>query len=824
LLTKQRNPLAHQYHTEQNLLIKYREIIDRNGFARVEYKKTAGHIYGRSNPVASLGLFMIRCEVRHTICEGMTDVDIENAHPNIIRQILNSNVIECPELTKYCANRNKYLKTVMDFYKVERWSAKTLFIVLLYGGGFENWVSDTKHNAQNTTELELIKSIRKEMKIIAKTVADANPELRTFVEQKHQEYVANWNLQTPEFKKNHPLKYKNVNGTTCSYFLQEYEVRILETLYLYCEKQGYIKNNIGVLAADGIMMMTADYKPSILIEFNNIIKEKFGIDLVFTTKPMNEGFKNLDDHINFNFGSILLSGFVAEYFKMMFGDKWICKGGVVYHFNGVYWQQDDKTNTELSLFINNKLPDFIIRMLNYKSKKLTKNLESLTGTEEKDAIETEINETMKLIGSVINLLSSNKPRKGFVDDVKMKITDNYQEFDENPFLFAFTNKIFDLRDKKEVKPNPKDFISITTGYDYVKPTIQQKQIVNSFIEQIYPDPEVRNYALLCRSTGLCGLRMTQLFIDTGVGGNGKSIMNDLMLSLCGNYGYKASSSVVCNPIKDGANPQVANLNRVRFVYFEEPDAKLRLCMSTIKEITGGETINARQLYSGVCCVKLSCSLFGGMNTIPRFDEVNEAVNRRMIVSPYESRFLKSDEFNKYTELGVTNIFPQNPDLETTKWKAEHRSALFETLLDSFQNFKNLNFRLPSQSVKGKKICSVAMKNSDDLFTWFEDNYEPAETERVSVGDIYRDYKNGDYYYNLTKNDKRNCSMKKFENLCENNFMLKDFIKLRDQRFNGVMIKENMAICGWRKKTLIVPPVTVGDGSTDEEFDVEYVDV
>ena len=61
----------------------------------------------------------------------------------------------------------------------------------------------------------------------------------------------------------------NIKGSVCSYFLQEYENRILETIYLYCYEKKLIKNNC-VLCADGLMIPKANYKPELLDEFKKV--------------------------------------------------------------------------------------------------------------------------------------------------------------------------------------------------------------------------------------------------------------------------------------------------------------------------------------------------------------------------------------------------------------------------------------------------------------------------------------------------------------------------------------------------------------------------
>ena len=75
----------------------------------------------------------------------------------------------------------------------------------------------------------------------------------------------------------------------CSYYLQEYESRILETIYFYCYEKKIIKNNV-VLCADGLMIPKDNYKVELLTEFKNIVFEKLGFDLNFSNKKMDQGY------------------------------------------------------------------------------------------------------------------------------------------------------------------------------------------------------------------------------------------------------------------------------------------------------------------------------------------------------------------------------------------------------------------------------------------------------------------------------------------------------------------------------------------------------
>ena len=88
----------------------------------------------------------------------------------------------------------------------------------------------------------------------------------------------------------------NLLGSVAAYFAQEKESKTLEQLYLYGEEKGYYKNNNVVLCADGLINKKESYSNNILNEFNELIKNKYDIFLIFTNKEMKEGYS--DNQIN----------------------------------------------------------------------------------------------------------------------------------------------------------------------------------------------------------------------------------------------------------------------------------------------------------------------------------------------------------------------------------------------------------------------------------------------------------------------------------------------------------------------------------------------
>jgi hypothetical protein len=275
------NPTAQLlYSNEREQLLKYKKI-HKLGRFEITYKRVKGMSFGRCNPVGALGLFCIRREIRQTLAKPIyTDIDVDNCHPTILYQVCKKYGIECDNLEDYVENRDKYLKEVMDAYKVSRDDAKKLFIILLYFGGFEGWAEDC--NIPDAVPTKNIKNFKRELQTIGKAIHENNPDISN------------------EVKNNKELKgtkeYNEI-GSVVSYYLQEIECRILEAIYLYCKSHNIISND-AVLCADGLMIKSERYNKKLLKEFKELINEKFGLDLNFSVKEMKQDYLDiLDDHI-----------------------------------------------------------------------------------------------------------------------------------------------------------------------------------------------------------------------------------------------------------------------------------------------------------------------------------------------------------------------------------------------------------------------------------------------------------------------------------------------------------------------------------------------
>lgn len=498
-------------------------------------------------------------------------------------------------------------------------------------------------------------------------------------------------------------------------------------------------------------------------------------------------------HFNIDlYSPLFTSGLIADYFKTLYKGKFISVHKVVYSFNGIFWEKDD----DLSILTNFVDKTFVINLLeyaNYWTNRFTTKM-TTANTSEAEELKNKIEKINALRGN-INTMRKVGVRKSIMEDIITFITNNKIEFDDNPYLFAFNNCVFDLRTGNKIQPTPEQYVSKTCGYDYDEKYDKQNiEDLNKLIAEIFPDKDTAEYCKSVLSTGLCGIQQEYCFVFTGVGGNGKGVINSLMMKMLGSYGYVLPSVALLTEIKVGANPELYNLNKARFVIASEPNAKMKIKCATLKTITGEPTLPVRDHYSSKVGATMSLTLVMEANDVPLLDEVNQAMMRRMRMVLFNSLYVDKATYDTLDD--KTNVYLSNPYYKTDSFKNKYKQAMFQILLQSFQEFHKNNNTMPDMPLQCKTKCRDYMAVSDDIYGWFNCAFKKNENATpIALTDVYKVFSTSEFYNNLSKNDKRIFNRKAFIEKIEKNIFLRRCIVLRDKYYKSIQLKAD-SIVGW----------------------------
>ena len=142
---------------------------------------------------------------------------------------------------------------------------------------------------------------------------------------------------------------------------------------------------------------------------------------------------------------------------------------------------------------------------------------------------------------------------------KRDIEETYKEygvndevkFDEKWNLFGFKNIVFDLEEGIFRDYRFDDYVSTTCGYDWREPTDKELKTVSDLIESIMPVKDERDLLLQIMCTALDGKCLEKFVIFNGGGGNGKGVIDDLLLKAVGNYGMIGNNGILFETSKTG---------------------------------------------------------------------------------------------------------------------------------------------------------------------------------------------------------------------------------------------------------------------------------
>jgi len=238
--------------------------------------------------------------------------------------------------------------------------------------------------------------------------------------------------------------------------------------------------------------------------------------------------------------------------------------------------------------------------------------------------------------------------------------------DENPYTISFINGVFDFEQKIFRDGIPEDYVSKCTNVEYIKIDMNNKDHIENineidiFMAQLFPNERLKKYVWEHAASCLLGTNQNQTFnIYTGVGSNGKSVFVDLMSLVLGDYKGTVPISLITQKRLGigGTSSEVAQLKGLRYAVMNEPSKGDEINEGIMKELTGGDPIQAREMYKSsitfIPMFKMACCT----NTLFDIKSNDEGTWRRIRVIDFESRFIdnpcndpKDKEFKKDKDL------------------------------------------------------------------------------------------------------------------------------------------------------------------------------
>ena len=355
---------------------------------------------------------------------------------------------------------------------------------------------------------------------------------------------------------------------------------------------------------------------------------------------------------------------IAKLIRHLYFDRYRCvgiKGNLWYAFTSHRWIE-----SECGTGLREKYSSVVSQMF------ITKQNEIIAKIRSDDNMSAELQDTLTSQAAIYNKISMrlrDAPKKNQIltESKELHYDKNLiMKLDENPFLICFTNGVYDFEQELFRDGIPEDYVSKCTRIEYVdiskEEHKQTKILINDFMAKLFPNKNLRKYMWEYLGSLMLGTNQNQTFnLFTGVGSNGKSMLVKFVSLAMGDYKGTVPISLVTQKRLGlgGTSSEVAQLKGIRFAVMNEPSKGDKINEGIMKELTGGDPIQARELYKSSIIFTPAFKMACCTNTLFDIESNDDGTWRRIRVVEFESKFLDNPSKNPEDK-----EFPKDKDLES----------------------------------------------------------------------------------------------------------------------------------------------------------------
>jgi P4 family phage/plasmid primase-like protien len=418
-----------------------------------------------------------------------------------------------------------------------------------------------------------------------------------------------------------------------------------------------------------------------------------------------------------------IDNILSKLTRRLYGSTFVCSNpekNEWYYFNGIRWKMENKNYN-----LRKKIIDEVFTKVEKYRRELIKERAD-------DEIIKNYHNILLKLGSGIKL---NCLELEFYNQNFHKIIDQDKD------LIGFENGIYDLKTHEFRKGVSTDYVSLSTGYDYL-PRNNTDIIYQELIElinKILPDADTRNFTMKSLASCLDGhTRDENFYIWSGKnasGGNGKSTLTDLLLKSLGDYACISPVALITGKRESANSPNsaLANIRNKRAVIMQEPSANDLIQGDVMKSLTGGDKISTRDLNTSQIEFKPSAKFFLPCNRLPALSESDGGTARRIKITEFTSTFVDTPDLNNPRQFKI--------DRELKNKLDDYKSVFFSILLDYYRLYKSEGLVPP------EKVNEVTKKYEN-----YNNNIKTFIDENIIISNKSTDFITKDILKDLYKND------------------------------------------------------------------------
>lgn len=224
-----------------------------------------------------------------------------------------------------------------------------------------------------------------------------------------------------------------------------------------------------------------------------------------------------------------------------------------------------------------------------------------------------------------------------------------QEWDNNPYLLAVQNGVLDLKTGELRAGKPDDYIRKFAPVEW-KGKEEPCERFLQFLNEIFGgNTEIVEFLQRLFGYAITGLAVEHVFpVFYGAEGrNGKDTLLKIICKVLGNdLAGPVSKEVLLSGMRNpgAAAPFLFELQGKRLVYADETSEGASFDEGQIKMISGGAPFTAKKLYMQPTTIYPEYLIVMTTNNRPKIDADDPAIWERILLVPFQQRFIENPEF------------------------------------------------------------------------------------------------------------------------------------------------------------------------------------
>lgn len=376
--------------------------------------------------------------------------------------------------------------------------------------------------------------------------------------------------------------------------------------------------------------------------------------------------------------------------------------------------------------------------LDYEAEKLEdissamKEKESETQLESDDMSSEDYENMANNLRARANKLRNTGPAQSMMKQLHSfdDIAVNLDDFDTVPGIIGSKNgKTLDLnllrKGESPVRDSVRgDMLTLSTAVSVQEGA--KHEAWEDFLDKFLPDEEIRSFAQKVFGYSLVDHNPSKLLVFLwGPSNSGKSTMLEAIANALGDYSAPMAAYKVFGNSHSATNPELVNAIKKRMIILSEVGDGYKLSSNAIKQITGNDTMQARNNHSNhIVNAVPQFTPYVSTNNPPEITRGDAALRNRILVLPFENSHAPE------------RIAPEE-DLKENK---EISSAILWWLVEGCKKYLEEGLMRETWPKKVQEISDEFVSGTSSIQRFIKDRLIVDPSEKSLEADVYREWK------------------------------------------------------------------------------------